>query len=113
MARRMRRSSSRVPDRRDGGIERGVEAVTVEGLEQPVATNRSWSRVRISTKARWVPVTLSSGSSCSSIRAAETSMSVIASHWTTSHDGWRSATMWRTCVLNSEQLAKKSGASQR
>ena len=53
---------------------------------------RSWSRVRISTNAMWTPSALSSWSSCSSMPAAVTSMSVIASHCSTNQAGWRSWT---------------------
>jgi len=35
-----RRSSSELPDSRDGGIEGGIEAVTIERLEQTVETKR-------------------------------------------------------------------------
>ena len=40
-------------------------------------------------------------------------MSVIASHWITTHDGWSDCTSRRTCVRKDEQLAKNNGASHR
>ena len=74
----------------------------------------SWTRVRISANAMWSPPALSSWSSWASISAAVTSMSVIASHCSTTHArlvarGRASGPARR----NAPALAKNSGASQR
>ena len=104
---------SRLPDGCDGGLERGVEAVTVERLEETVATNQvlepgAHLRER-HVDARGVELAVE----LLEHPAADTSTSVIASHWTTIHDGWRFGDDVADLGPEGWQLAKNSGASQR
>ena len=79
----------------DGGeglVDRVVEVLAVERLEQAVPVDEvAGAGSRSSTNARWMPCAFSSVSSRSSMSAAVTSMSVIASHWSTTQLGRRFA----------------------
>ena len=87
-SRRIVRSLLPLLDRRERRLDARVEVVAVERLRGArTRSTRSWSRVRISTNARCTPSALSSRSSCSSMPAAVTSTSVIASHTSTNHVG--------------------------
>ena len=106
-------SVSLLADGRHGGIERGVEAVTIECLEEAVTTNQILESGAHLDESHWTPVALSSRSSCSSILAADTSTSVIASHWTTTHEAWCSRRRGGSGSGTLSEFAKNSGASQR
>ena len=72
---------------------RRVEVVAVERLEQAVAQRPAPAAGRASRRTPCGrPAALSSSSSCSSISAAVTSTSVMASHCSTTQSGWRSRT---------------------
>ena len=104
---------SLLPDDIDGGLERWVKTITIEGLEEAVAPNEilePGAHLREShVNARCVQFTVELFEHL----AADTSTSVIASHCTTTHLAWRSWTTWRIWVRNAEQFAKNSGASHR
>ena len=101
----------------DGGeglVDRVVEVVAVERVEQAVLVDEVLEPARAARRTRGGrPAAFSSMSSRSSMSAAVTSMSVIASHWSTTQRGWWWRTRWRICWRNMPALAKNSGASHR
>ena len=80
---------------------------------RPYRSAMSCRRLRISTNAMWMPLALSSSSRSSSIAAAVTSMSVIASHCSTTHRQPGRVDSSRTWRRKAPALAKKRGASHR
>ena len=84
--------SARGVDRCEGLVDRVVEVIAVERLEQAVPVHEIAVGALEARRTRtWTPCALSSVSSRSSMSAAVTSMSVMASHWSTTQLGRRVA----------------------